>query len=157
VAAAALKVGLISEPMGCCAPRPGAPCRLRPLHPCRDIGAPWIWRPARTCRSPRARHCDQAAWASKFNETEIVTIGALSLYVIHDVAQLGLDPGAAAIDVVVFGHSHKPAAERRQGVLFVNPGSAGPRRFRLPVSVGRLTLGRRRVEARLIELQPIGE
>jgi predicted phosphodiesterase len=71
---------------------------------------------------------------------------------VHDVGGLDLDPGSAGIAVVVYGHSHKPSIERRKGVLFFNPGSAGPRRFSLPVSVGVLEVGARGVEPKLIAL-----
>lgn len=70
--------------------------------------------------------------------TRVVEIGHLLIYVLHDAAQLDLDPVAAGFCAVVSGHSHRPAADRRGGVLFLNPGSAGPRRFEFPVSVARL-------------------
>jgi predicted phosphodiesterase len=73
------------------------------------------------------------------------------VYVIHDLAEIDLDPGAAGVQVVVSGHSHRPAIEQREGVLYVNPGSAGPRRFRLPISAGELTVDAGRVSARIVE------
>jgi uncharacterized protein len=81
---------------------------------------------------------DKGVWASKLPETEVVEAGGISIYVLHDLAQLDLKPEAAGFGVVVFGHSHVPKLERRNGVLYFNPGSAGPRRFQLPISVGRL-------------------
>jgi uncharacterized protein len=72
--------------------------------------------------------------------------------VLHDLSTLAIDPATVGIDVVIFGHSHKPGAERRNGVLYVNPGSAGPRRFRLPVSVAILTIDAGRVDAEIIPL-----
>jgi len=79
--------------------------------------------------------------------------GGVPLFLLHDRASLGLDPGAEGLRVVVFGHSHQPLSERRGGVLWFNPGSAGPRRFSLPVSLGRLVIDGGRVRPRLISLE----
>jgi len=98
---------------------------------------------------------DRAPWAQAIHETETLRFGEITLHALHDLAQLAIDPGAAGVDVVVSGHSHKPRIERRSGVLFVNPGSAGPVRFRLPVSVGLLQLSGRKVEARIVELESL--
>jgi putative phosphoesterase len=95
---------------------------------------------------------DKGSWAQRLNETELVKFGELWIYVTHDLSQHDLDLGAAGIDVVVSGHSHKPKIEKREGVLFVNPGSAGPRRFKLPVSMAELTIDGGAVTARIIEL-----
>ena len=84
---------------------------------------------------------DIGAWADVVPATLQLTLGGLRLFVIHDLATLAIDPRDAGIDVVVSGHSHRPRCERRHGVLHVNPGSAGPRRFRLPVGVAILTIG----------------
>ena len=81
---------------------------------------------------------DKAAWARKLSETEVVELSGISIYVLHDLAQLDLKPEAAGFRVVISGHSHVPKQETRGGVLYFNPGSAGPRRFKLPVTVGRL-------------------
>jgi predicted phosphodiesterase len=78
------------------------------------------------------------------------------LYVLHDVHQLHLDPEAAGMHVVVSGHSHRPACDRRGPVLYVNPGSAGPRRFRLPIAVGRLHLEHGELRFELVELAAEG-
>ena len=94
---------------------------------------------------------DHGAWALRLRETELVQLGDVFVYAIHDLAQLDIDPGAAGVQVVVSGHSHKPAVERRGGVLYVNPGSAGPRRFRLPISLGELTVSGSSVSARIVE------
>ena len=72
---------------------------------------------------------DVGAWAESLNETELVRVGGIDIYVIHNVAELNVSQLPAGVEVIVFGHSHKPVAERRDGVLYVNPGSAGPRRF----------------------------
>ena len=95
---------------------------------------------------------DKAAWARKLPETEVVEIGGISIYVLHDLAQLDLKPEAAGFAVVVSGHSHVPKQETRDGVLYFNPGSAGPRRFKLPVTVGRLILEDGNVRAEIIPI-----
>lgn len=79
---------------------------------------------------------DHGPWADKLPLTESLELGGASIYVIHDLHELDLDPRAAGHSVVISGHSHRPLSEKRDGVLFFNPGSAGPRRFRLPISVG---------------------
>ena len=81
---------------------------------------------------------DQDAWARRLPETEVLDTSGISIYVLHDLAQLDLKPKAAGFAVVISGHSHVPKQEMRDDVLYFNPGSAGPRRFKLPVSVGKL-------------------
>jgi len=83
---------------------------------------------------------DRGAWAEAIAATEVVDADGLLIYVIHDIKELDLDLAAGGFGAVVFGHSHRPAQESRDGVLWFNPGSAGPRRFQLPVTVGRLTI-----------------
>jgi uncharacterized protein len=95
---------------------------------------------------------DKGEWARGLPETEVVEVGNVVLYVLHDVKALGLDPVAAGFHAVISGHSHRPDMAKRQGVLFLNPGSAGPRRFKLPVSVARLIIRGDTVDAQLIEL-----
>jgi putative phosphoesterase len=95
---------------------------------------------------------DRGAWAGSLRESELVEVGSVVLYVIHDVAAIDLDPEAAGVRVVVSGHSHKPSAEERGGVLFVNPGSAGPRRFKLPISIAELVVDGAEVAVRFAEL-----
>ncbi len=95
---------------------------------------------------------DRGDWARHLREVEIITVGELKLCAIHDLSQLDLDPARAGIDVVVSGHSHKPLVERRGGTLFVNPGSAGPRRFSLPIAAAELVIEGRLVSARIVEL-----
>lgn len=94
---------------------------------------------------------DRAAWAEELPETAAVAAGPVWLYVLHDIKALDLDP-AGVFAAVIAGHSHQPRMEEREGVLFFNPGSAGPRRFKLPVCVGRLTVCGTRVTGALIEL-----
>ena len=95
---------------------------------------------------------DRGAWARDVPETAILRLGQLAIYVIHDLKELPLDPAREGMRVVVSGHSHKPSSSERGGVLYVNPGSAGRRRFTLPISVGELLLNGASVEARLIAL-----
>jgi putative phosphoesterase len=95
---------------------------------------------------------DKGSWAEKLNETELLQVGEFVLYAIHDLAKLDIDPVAAGIRAVVSGHSHKPRVEERAGVLFVNPGSAGPRRFTLPIAVGEIIVNGSSVSARTVEL-----
>jgi putative phosphoesterase len=88
---------------------------------------------------------DRGDWAAGIADTEVVEIGGVSLYVLHDLHELDLDPRAAGFAAIIAGHSHQPRQETRDGVVYFNPGSAGPRRFRLPVSLGRLTIADGRV------------
>lgn len=96
---------------------------------------------------------DTAGWSEKLPETNVLDVGSVSLYVLHNVQDLDLDPAASGFAAVIFGHSHQPLIEWRKHVLFFNPGSAGPRRFRLPVSVGKIILNNGKLEPELIELQ----
>ena len=96
---------------------------------------------------------DRGAWAMSLAETEVVDVGGVLIYVLHDLATLDLDPAAAGFRVVVYGHSHRPSVEERDGVLYVNPGSAGPRRFRLPIAIAELVIQGDAVEARVVELE----
>jgi putative phosphoesterase len=95
---------------------------------------------------------DRGTWAARLRETELVEVGGIRLYAIHDLAQIDIDPVAAGVAVVVSGHSHRPRVEERDGVLYVNPGSAGPRRFSLPISVGELSVVAGAVSARTVML-----
>ncbi|TAJ85783.1 metallophosphoesterase, partial [bacterium] len=81
---------------------------------------------------------DKGRWARRFPETAVVEVGKIRIYIIHNVKELEIDPSAAGFRVVISGHSHRPSAVERDGVLFVNPGSAGPRRFKLPIAIARL-------------------
>jgi putative phosphoesterase len=92
-------------------------------------------------------------WARDFDDVADVTVAGRRLHVLHDLKQLDFDPAAAGVDVVISGHSHRAVLEHRAGVLYVNPGSAGPRRFRLPVTLARLRLAPGRdVEAEIVTL-----
>jgi uncharacterized protein len=95
---------------------------------------------------------DTGPWAKAIAQTEVLQVDGVSLYVLHNLAELAIDPKAAGHRVVVSGHSHKPLVEERAGVLYVNPGSAGPRRFKLPIAVAQLEIAGKSVKARLVEL-----
>ena len=95
---------------------------------------------------------DTQPWARRFAETEVVVLAGFHIYVIHDVNALDLKPEAAGFVAVISGHSHKPGQSTRDGVLYFNPGSAGPRRFTLPVSAGKLEIGREGIRGSLHRL-----
>ena len=96
---------------------------------------------------------DTGAWAKALSMTEVVEVGALQLYVLHDIATLDLDPRAAGFAAVIFGHSHRPGAENRNGVLYLNPGSIGPRRFTLPIAMAKLRVTGKQLSHEMIELR----
>jgi putative phosphoesterase len=95
---------------------------------------------------------DHDPWGSRLPETATVELGPVRIHMLHDLHDLAIDPGKEGVGVVVAGHSHEPSRERRDGVLYFNPGSAGPRRFRLPVTVGRLVVRGEDVSARIVVL-----
>ncbi len=95
---------------------------------------------------------DRGAWASELPETAIVEAGPATIYVLHDLHDLDLDPAAAGIQIIVSGHSHQPGSAERSGVLYINPGSAGPRRFRLPITVARLDLSATPFQVRFLDV-----
>jgi uncharacterized protein len=95
---------------------------------------------------------DRGAWAKPLADTRLLKVAGTRLFVIHNIKELECDPVARGYQVVVSGHSHKPSVATRDGVLFVNPGSAGPRRFKLPIAVGKLFIQDNRVNAEIIEL-----
>jgi uncharacterized protein len=119
-----------------------------------DVGAPAILDElARIAPVTAIRgNIDKQAWARKLPETEVVEVGGVSIYVLHDLAQLDLKPEAAGFRVVISGHSHVPKHETRDGVLYFNPGSAGPRRFKLPVCVGKLMVDGGSVRAEIVRI-----
>ena len=148
-------IGVISDTHGLL--RPEALAALRGsehiLH-AGDVGAPEILETLATIAPLTAirGNIDRAPWARKMAETEVLEIGGISIYVLHDLGRLDLKPGAAGFPVVVSGHSHVPKQETRDGVLYFNPGSAGPRRFKLPVSVGRLTVEGANVRGEIVTI-----
>jgi putative phosphoesterase len=101
---------------------------------------------------PVRGNVDTGNWAASLPATDIVEVGGLLLYVLHDISELDLDPATAGFAAVVFGHSHQPSIETRNGVLFLNPGSAGPRRFKLPVTVARVRVAGRELRPEIVPL-----
>jgi hypothetical protein len=96
---------------------------------------------------------DTESWAARLRETELIRVGNIFVYVIHNLAELDIDPAAAGVRVVISGHSHKPIIEERDGILYINPGSCGPRRFKLPISAGEITVSGSAVRARIVNLR----
>jgi putative phosphoesterase len=119
-----------------------------------DVGKPEIIEQLRTVAPVVAvrGNIDKGAWASRLPMTAIAETRSALIYVLHDIQELDLDPAAAEFHVVVSGHSHKPGRTERDGVLYVNPGSAGPRRFQLPITVARLDLRQSPWSVEFIEL-----
>jgi putative phosphoesterase len=99
---------------------------------------------------------DTSSWSLRLPETAVAEVSSASIYVLHDVNALDLDPVAAGFQIVVSGHSHKPGRRENKGVLYINPGSAGPRRFRLPITVVRLNLGVRPWAVEFVDLEKEG-
>jgi uncharacterized protein len=120
-----------------------------------DVGSPEILEKLSEMAPVTAvrGNVDKSVWSRKLPETQVLELGRVFIYVLHDLAQLDLKPKAAGFAVVISGHSHVPKQEMRNGVLYFNPGSAGPRRFGLPVSVGRLILEDGRVRGEILHLQ----
>jgi len=96
---------------------------------------------------------DKAHWAGALPTTAHVEVDGLLFHVLHDISELDLDPAAVGYAAVVYGHSHQPSIEMREGVLFLNPGSAGPRRFNLPVSIARVSVSGQQLRPEIVELQ----
>ena len=150
----AARVGLISDTHGLL--RPEALRFLRGaahiVH-AGDIGKPEILDELRVLAPLTAvrGNNDRGRWASRVRSHAVLKVGRVSIYVLHNLAELDVDP-AGKYDVVVSGHSHKPVLQERDGVLYVNPGSAGPRRFTLPIALGELEICGASVRARIREL-----
>jgi putative phosphoesterase len=156
---AVIRVGLISDTHGLL--RPEAVAFLRGsdliIH-CGDICEPGVIRqlsgiaPVNAVRGNN----DTGPWADELPETEIIRIGQIFAYVIHDLAGIDIDPQASGVTVVLSGHSHKPSIVCRDGITYVNPGSAGPRRFKLPISAGELIVEGGSVVPRIVEFGDAG-
>lgn len=149
-------VGVISDTHGLL--RPQAVEALRGsehiIH-AGDIGAPEIITELRKIAPVTAirGNVDVQNWARDLPETQVVELAGKSIYLIHDVNALDLNPKAAGFNVVISGHSHQPRQEIKNGVLYLNPGSAGPRRFKLPISVARIDISGTLINATIVELK----
>ncbi len=149
-------VGVISDTHGLL--RPEAISALRGadmiIH-AGDVGNPEVIDELRRVAptSVVRGNIDKGHWADALPMTEVVEVGERLFHVLHDISQLDLDPAAAGFAAVVFGHSHVPSIETREGVLFLNPGSAGPRRFKLPVTVARIGVKGQQMRPKIVELQ----
>ncbi len=149
-------IGVIADTHGLLRPQ-----ALRVLRDCSliihagDIGNPGILMSLEETAPVVAvrGNIDTAQWAKILPEHKRVTVDGAVLYVIHDLKRLALDPAAEKISAVISGHSHKPALHYREGVLLLNPGSAGPRRFNLPVCVARLDVKNGKIEPEIVELE----
>ena len=150
-----MTIGVISDTHGLV--RPAAIEALRGseliVH-CGDVGDAGVLDALRGLAPVRAvrGNNDTGAWAASLPCADVVEAGGRMLYVLHDVADLDLEPAAAGFAAVLCGHSHRPSIERRRGVLYLNPGSAGPRRFKLPVAMALLDVSPRGCDARIVEL-----
>ena len=148
-------IGVISDTHGLVQPE-----ALRALKGCEliihagDIGKPEVIEALRLVAkvvTVRGNN-DRGKWARKFPETAVVKVGKVKILVLHDLKELEPNPCAAGFRVVISGHSHRPSVVERNGVLYVNPGSAGPRRFKLSVTVARLRVRGPSVGAKIVEL-----
>ena len=95
---------------------------------------------------------DRGPWTKQLPATQIIEFEGHSIHVLHDLNELELDPASAGFHAIISGHSHRPKIETKDGVLYFNPGSAGPRRFDLPISAGKLTISAGRLQAEIIDL-----
>ena len=151
-----LRIGLISDTHGLLRPQ-----ALAALEGCDhilhagDIGKPDILDSLSGLASLTAvrGNNDEGAWADAVREMEEIQLGGIGIYLVHDQADIPDDLAQRGFSIVVTGHSHKPLITERSGLLHVNPGSAGPRRFKLPVSVGFLLIEEGEVQANLLELR----
>jgi putative phosphoesterase len=148
-------LGVISDTHGLL--RPEAMVALRGaahiLH-AGDIGAPEILDELRKIAPVKAvrGNVDRGAWARSIADTEVFQVEGVSIYMLHILGELDLKPEASGFGVVMYGHSHVPKLEMKNGVLYFNPGSAGPRRFKLPVTVGKLVVDGERVRGEIVKL-----
>jgi len=150
-------IGVISDTHGLLRPEAlGALRGVDRIIHAGDVGAPEVLAALAAVAPVTAvrGNNDRGPWAAALASTEVVEAGGVAIYVIHDAAEIDLDPRAAGFRVVVAGHSHRPAVEERDGVLWFNPGSAGPRRFRLPIALGRLTIDAGVARGEIVTLLP---
>jgi uncharacterized protein len=151
----AKEIGLISDTHGLLRPEvPGVLQGVDLIIHAGDIGKPGVLESLSQIAPVYAirGNNDREQWAKNIPDLMHITIGGVKLYVIHAVQDLAIDPAVEGVDVVISGHSHKPLIQNRAGVLYINPGSAGPRRFKLPIAVGKLRLDGGRISPELITL-----
>jgi uncharacterized protein len=149
-----MHIGVISDTHGLLRPQ-----AIRAFRGCQhivhagDVGAREILEELKAIAPVTAirGNIDPEAWV-ELPETELVELGGVSIYVLHDLSKLDLKPEAAGVKVVISGHSHVPKQEARRGVLYFNPGSAGPRRFKLPITVGRLVIAGGEVRGEIVKI-----
>ncbi len=148
-----MMIGLISDTHGLVRPEALAALRgCEAIVHAGDIGKPEVLDKLRELAPLTAIRGNVDTWATDLPDTAVVSFEGVRLYVIHDVKTLELDPRAAGFAAVISGHSHVPKAETRDGVLYLNPGSAGPRRFKLPISVATLRVSEHGLEPELVTL-----
>ena len=148
-------IGVISDTHGLLRPEAiGAMRGVSLILHAGDIGGPEILSELRHIAPVTAvrGNVDHGSWASGLPANEVVEIDGVSIFMLHILAELDLKPNAAGFGVVLYGHSHVPSAEIKNGVLYFNPGSAGPRRFKLPVTVGKLVVNDGTVRGEIVEI-----
>ena len=148
-------IGLISDTHGLIRPEAlGALQGVSQIIHAGDIGSPEVLAALRAIAPVTAirGNVDRGMWVQGLPATRVVEVDGARLYVLHDLGALALDPVASGFAAVISGHSHKPRIERRNGVLYINPGSAGPRRFKLPVTLALLRITQGDVAADLVTL-----
>jgi putative phosphoesterase len=149
-----MMIGLISDTHGLVRPEALAALRgCEAIVHAGDIGKPEVLDKLRELAPLTAIRGNVDTWATDLPDTAVVSFESVRLYVIHDVKTLELDPRAAGFAAVISGHSHVPKAETRDGVLYLNPGSAGPRRFKLPISVATLRVSEHGLQPELVTLK----
>lgn len=150
-----IKIGVISDTHGLLRPEAAAALRGSEmiLH-AGDIGKPEVLEALAQVAPVLAvrGNNDRGDWAAEMPETRSIEIGGIRVYMLHDLKTIDIDPAGSGYDVVVAGHSHKPLVEGRGGVLYLNPGSAGPRRFKLPVTLAYLRVRSGKPQAEIVEL-----
>jgi uncharacterized protein len=150
-----LRLGVISDTHGLLRPQAIAALRGSDLiiH-AGDVGNASVIETLREIAPTFAirGNVDTGTWASALPSVSLVDVGPSLFYVLHDIADLDVDPMTAGFAAVVFGHSHQPSIETRDRVLWLNPGSAGPRRFRLPVTLARVAVTGRELKPEIVEL-----
>jgi uncharacterized protein len=154
---AQLRLGVISDTHGLLRPE-----AIKALRGCDliihagDVGTPAVIDGLREIAPTHAirGNIDSGSWAVPLDATALVDVGGSLFYVLHNIADLDLDRPTAGFAAVVFGHSHKPSIETRDGVLWLNPGSAGPRRFRLPITLARVAVRGTELKPEIVELVP---